>query len=114
MGLFSETFLVVVLLVVTHLSIYLYLKRKPPKDIKDRHVVVTGGSSGIGLWLAIHSAKLGAHVTIIARNVTNLGKFDQTKTLPGENVTPSDRWLFVCKSSDGKARSVAHWMVVSI
>lgn len=76
MDLFSETFLIVVLLVVTHLSIYLYLKKKPPKDIRDRHVVVTGGSSGIGLWVAIHCAKLGAHVTIIARNVANLGEFD--------------------------------------
>lgn len=42
------------------------------RSIKNRHVVVSGGSSGIGLWVAIHCAKLGAHVTIIGQNVQKL------------------------------------------
>jgi 3-dehydrosphinganine reductase len=39
-----------------------------------RHCVITGGSSGIGLWVAIYAAKKGADVTIVARNVKTLGK----------------------------------------
>lgn len=76
MDLFWETFLVVVFLIVAHLGIYSYLSKKKPKNIKDRHVVVTGGSSGIGLSIAIHAAKLGANVTIIARNIGNLGELN--------------------------------------
>lgn len=74
MDLFWETFLAVAFLIVAHLGIYLYLSKKKPKKIKARHVVVTGGSSGIGLSIAIQAAKLGANVTIIARNIDNLGK----------------------------------------
>ncbi|XP_049872562.1 3-ketodihydrosphingosine reductase [Pectinophora gossypiella] len=42
------------------------------KDLKQRHVVVTGGSSGIGKASAIEAAKLGAHVTVIGRDVQKL------------------------------------------
>lgn len=108
MDLFSETFLIVVLLAVTHLSIYLYLKKKPPKDIKDRHVVVTGGSSGIGLWVAIHCAKLGAHVTIIARKVANLGRFDGRFLYA--KVPMEERESLILGSID---RCGDFWMVIS-
>lgn len=74
MNLCCETILVVIFLFAAHIGIYLWLRKKPAKSIKDRHVVVTGGSSGIGLWLAIHAVKLGANVTIIARNIVNLGE----------------------------------------
>lgn len=37
-----------------------------------KHVVVTGGSSGIGLDLSKEYAKRGAHVTIVARNKQKL------------------------------------------
>lgn len=59
-------------LVAGHIGIQLGRGTKPLKTLNNRHVVITGGSSGIGLWLAIHCAKLGAHVTIVARNVDNL------------------------------------------
>ncbi|RVE54926.1 hypothetical protein evm_000293 [Chilo suppressalis] len=42
------------------------------KTLKNKHVVVTGGSSGIGKATAIEAAKLGANVTIIGRDVTKL------------------------------------------
>lgn len=42
------------------------------KHLKGRHVVITGGSSGIGKAAAIEAAKLGAHVTIIGRDVSKL------------------------------------------
>lgn len=58
--------------IIAHIAIYLWTSKKSSKSIHNRHVVITGGSSGIGLWLAIHCVKLGAHVTIIARNVQNL------------------------------------------
>lgn len=47
---------------------------KPAKSIslKGRHVVITGGSSGIGKACAILAAQRGAHVTIIARNIDKL------------------------------------------
>ncbi|XP_013191564.1 3-ketodihydrosphingosine reductase [Amyelois transitella] len=42
------------------------------KSLKNRHVVVTGGSSGIGKSAALEAAKLGASVTIIGRDVQKL------------------------------------------
>ncbi|XP_045499136.1 3-ketodihydrosphingosine reductase [Colias croceus] len=42
------------------------------KDLNHKHVVVTGGSSGIGKAVAIEAAKLGANVTIIGRDVNKL------------------------------------------
>lgn len=41
-------------------------------DYKGKHVLVTGGSSGIGLAVAIKYAKLGAHITLVARNMKKL------------------------------------------
>jgi NADP-dependent 3-hydroxy acid dehydrogenase YdfG len=43
--------------------------------ILGKHVVVTGGSSGIGLWAAIYAARKGADVTIVARKAKLLGGF---------------------------------------
>lgn len=37
-------------------------------------IFISGGSSGIGLWVAVECAKRGADVTIIARNVNSLEK----------------------------------------
>lgn len=64
--------IIIFVAIIAHFAIYLWTSKKPSKSIHSRHVVITGGSSGIGLWLAIHCVKLGAHVTIIARNVQNL------------------------------------------
>lgn len=38
------------------------------KDLTGRHVVVTGGTSGIGRATAAQLAKMGAHVTLLARD----------------------------------------------
>lgn len=38
------------------------------RSIRNRHVVITGGSSGIGLSIASIAVKLGASVTIVSRN----------------------------------------------
>lgn len=72
MGFLIETGILVAFLIIAHIAIYLWLSKKPLRSIRDRHVVITGGSSGIGLWAAIHCVKLGAHVTIVARDVKKL------------------------------------------
>lgn len=67
-----ETGLIVAFLVIVHIAIYQWVSKKPLRSIQGRHVVVTGGSQGIGFWIAVKCVKLGAHVTIIARNVEKL------------------------------------------
>jgi len=42
------------------------------RSLKGKHVIVTGGSSGIGKYLAIEAIKKGANVSIFARNPTQL------------------------------------------
>ncbi|CAG9855536.1 unnamed protein product [Phyllotreta striolata] len=56
--------------------IVLYIKPSPKKSIKGKHVVIIGGSSGIGRSTARVAAKTGAHVTIMARNKD---KLEETK-----------------------------------
>ena len=42
--------------------------KRPEIDLKGKHCVITGGSSGIGWELCIQAFKQGAHVSIVARN----------------------------------------------
>ncbi len=44
----------------------------PKFTYRNKHVLVTGGSSGIGLELAKEYIRLGAHVTIMARDMKRL------------------------------------------
>jgi 3-dehydrosphinganine reductase len=44
----------------------------PPLSLRDQHVLITGGSSGIGLALARQSAAAGARVSLIARDQAKL------------------------------------------
>jgi len=44
------------------------------RPIKGAHVVITGGSEGIGLALGLEAAKQGAHVTVLSRKVEKLQK----------------------------------------
>lgn len=65
---------VVILAICTILgSLHAYLDKKVIyKDLRNKHVVVTGGSSGIGKSAAGEAARLGANVTIIGRDVGKL------------------------------------------
>lgn len=58
---------------VLALALHLSLDKKVMyKNLKNKHVVVTGGSSGIGKASATEAARIGAHVTIIGRDVEKL------------------------------------------
>lgn len=48
--------------------------RHPCRSLRDQHVVVTGGSTGIGLALARQAAEAGARVSLIARDPAKLGR----------------------------------------
>lgn len=61
--------LISALLVTLHFGLD---KKKVYKNLRFKHVVITGGSSGIGKAVAEEAAKLGAHVTIIGRDLTKL------------------------------------------
>ncbi|XP_011185584.1 3-ketodihydrosphingosine reductase [Zeugodacus cucurbitae] len=56
------------LAVLAHIGVYVFVMRKRPKMLVGRHVVITGGSRGIGLCLAVECAMKGANVTVIARD----------------------------------------------
>ena len=64
--------LIIISLLIAALFARYYFWRGRLKNVDNKHVVVTGGSSGIGKCVAILAAKYGAHVTIIARDVQKL------------------------------------------
>ncbi|XP_071057428.1 3-dehydrosphinganine reductase-like [Onthophagus taurus] len=66
------------------------------KSIERKHVVITGGSSGIGKSLALLAARKGADVTIIARDLTRLE--DTEKEL--ENMKLHETQTFKAISMD--------------
>ena len=74
---------VVALLSIPSLLLLKYRKPHPPKSVIPDHVVITGGSSGIGFALAkecvVHNSRAGggdgiSKITILARNQTKLDK----------------------------------------
>uniref|UniRef100_A0A034VLF6 3-dehydrosphinganine reductase n=1 Tax=Bactrocera dorsalis TaxID=27457 RepID=A0A034VLF6_BACDO len=68
MELSLEIWLWISLAVLAHVGVYVFVMRKRPKMLVGRHVVITGGSRGIGLCLAVECAMKGANVTVIARD----------------------------------------------
>ena len=48
--------------------------RKPKVDLKGKHVLVTGGSKGIGKAVAKEFVKRGANISIVARNSQQLSE----------------------------------------
>ncbi|XP_006608893.1 3-ketodihydrosphingosine reductase [Apis dorsata] len=64
--------LIIIALLTTVLFARYFFWRRRLKNVNKKHVVVTGGSSGIGKCIAILAAKYGAHVTIIARDIQKL------------------------------------------
>lgn len=61
------------------LLLYLIVRPRPVKiPIQNRHVFITGGSSGIGLELAKQAAGQGAQVSILARSLKKLEEAKQS------------------------------------
>ncbi|GLT81453.1 hypothetical protein SLA2020_528380 [Shorea laevis] len=59
--------------------LYFIVQPRPVKiPIKDRHVFITGGSSGIGLALAHQAASEGARVSLLARSLDKLQQAKQS------------------------------------
>jgi len=65
--------------ILIHILIFIFVMSKRAKSILGRHVVITGGSKGIGLCLAVECARKGANVTIIARDEKVLGECNKTR-----------------------------------
>lgn len=94
-----EYIIYIAITILLHIGVLFFLTRKKSKKypLLGRHVVVTGGSQGIGLWAAVYCARLGAHVTIIARNSEALQK---AQNLIKENVEHPELQVIRFKSFD--------------
>lgn len=76
----------------------------PNYSYKGKHVLVTGGSSGIGLEIARECLKKGARVTIVARDKTRLS--DAVANLRTSTSLPADRVQAVSVDTSGDAKTV--------
>ncbi|XWS40609.1 hypothetical protein CRYUN_Cryun17cG0010400 [Craigia yunnanensis] len=66
-------FLLLLLFPFLLLLLYFIVRPRPVTiQIKNRHVFITGGSSGIGLALAHQAASQGARVSLLARSLNKL------------------------------------------
>ena len=68
----SSNSIIVVLVIVVVLVVFLLSILSSSKPKKYNHVVITGGSSGIGYSLALALVRQGTRVTLLARNLTKL------------------------------------------
>lgn len=93
---------------VTLLVVLLSSYYTPSFRLKDKHVLITGGSSGIGLSTALAYAKQGAKITLVARN---LSKLQAAKaTIDEACKTPDSKWgddpivhIISCDTSSSQA-----------
>lgn len=93
--------LVFIILFICVLLAFKLLYRKRPKSLKNRHIIVTGGSSGIGKSVALECVNLGAKVTIIARNEQRLIKAkDEILSSSKTATTDSVQYVSVDLSSN--------------
>ncbi|KAL8047869.1 hypothetical protein ABFX02_07G028100 [Erythranthe guttata] len=87
---YFSSFFSLILLVPLSLLLLLYFIVRPNPirvPIKNRHVFITGGSSGIGLSLAHLCAQQGADVTLLARSVAKLEEAKESiKLATGRDV----------------------------
>lgn len=61
-----------------------------PMDLTGKHIIVTGASQGIGKETAVHIAKLGAKVSLIARTEDKLKAVTEAMEGAGHSSFPYD------------------------
>lgn len=57
-----------------------------PMDLTGKHILITGGSSGIGRQCAIQASRLGARVTLVSRNEEKLRETIRMMDRPNEHA----------------------------
>jgi NAD(P)-dependent dehydrogenase (short-subunit alcohol dehydrogenase family) len=81
-----------------HLDPDLFKARNLREAVRDKTVLITGGSSGIGRATALKLAAAGAHVLIVARDETRLGEVRAEIEAQGGTVR-----TYVCDLTEPKA-----------
>lgn len=87
-----------------------------PLDLSDRHIVVTGASSGIGRATAVLAANLGARLTLSGRNMDRLAEARAEMAGNGHRLAPHDladtdgieNWLDGIVRDGGPIDGIAH------
>eukprot|EP01117_Protostelium_nocturnum_P006776 TRINITY_DN2433_c0_g1_i1.p1 TRINITY_DN2433_c0_g1~~TRINITY_DN2433_c0_g1_i1.p1 ORF type:complete len:333 (+),score=138.73 TRINITY_DN2433_c0_g1_i1:71-1069(+) len=77
MSILNTILLIVAFALIGYVAFVIFFLQKKPRKITDfsgKHVVITGGSSGLGLSLASQLAELGSNVSLIARSKEKLEK----------------------------------------
>lgn len=61
---------------VVFITVFVLSRRRPSviHSLRNKHVLITGGSSGIGLEIAKEAVAQGSYVTLVARNLSKLHK----------------------------------------
>ncbi|KAK0451198.1 oxidoreductase [Desarmillaria tabescens] len=91
-----------------------FLFNREKWDPKGKHCYVTGGSQGLGLAVALLLVKLGADVSIVARNEEKLraalAEMEKVRKLPGQILKWYSYDLTQCKSAEAalEAASKGH------
>ncbi|QEL20656.1 NAD(P)-dependent oxidoreductase [Limnoglobus roseus] len=65
-----------------------YRAVKPRYDFANKHIVITGGSRGLGLLLARQLTASGARLSICSRDLDELGRRKRNSPRPGERCSP--------------------------
>lgn len=74
------------LIAIIGITLIYFKYSKKAQSLNGKHVLITGGSKGIGRSLAFEAIKLGSNVTIVARDTEVLEKckIDLLKSLPSK------------------------------
>ncbi|KAK6027328.1 oxidoreductase, short chain dehydrogenase/reductase family protein [Ostertagia ostertagi] len=109
---------VVIIGLVAFLVLYFSLPSRKSFDLNKKHVVVTGGSKGIGKQLAVSLLSRGCNVSIIARNEADLKLWAALKRELQSNSrcnVPKQKGLYAtrCVVSGMKSRRSGHISFVS-
>eukprot|EP00128_Syssomonas_multiformis_P007999 Colp12_sorted_trinity150504_noHs@19527 len=91
-------------IVLASLSVAINKLTAPGFNPKGKHVLITGGSTGLGLAVAKKCAQAGAKVTIISRSERNLAaaKNEIQTAVPGSSV-----FTFACDVSNFETMATA-------